>query len=477
MIRRAKIVVTLGPATHTIDQIRQLVEAGMDVARLNMSHGTHEEHARTFDHLRQVSQQKQKSIGILLDLCGPKIRTGETINDMPIQIKSGTKLILTSKPVLGSPSRIHVNHSYLSKDLQVGDRVLIDDGRIELHVTKIQDEEIETEVINGGLLGSKKGVNFPGVTLSAPSLTPKDRKDLTFGLKLGVDAIALSFVRNPDNIETLKQTILEIDPDQGPIPIIAKLERPEALDHLDDILDQADGVMVARGDLGVEVSPEKVPSIQKDIIQQAIMKRKITITATQMLESMIQNPRPTRAEASDVANAIFDGSDALMLSGETAIGQYPIEAVQTMKRIIIDAESHAKEWGLRRPPSNTTEIDEDAIATTLAAHELAQDRKTQAIAVFTRSGRTARFMSNARPSVPILAFTPEEVTYYQMAFLWGVQPKWVSMAHSVEEMIQHVEKELVSSGQVPSGEQVVLVASLPIGAMGPANFTLLHTIH
>jgi pyruvate kinase len=476
MIRRAKIVVTIGPATHSMDQIRQLVEAGMDVARLNMSHGTHEEHARAFHDIRQVSQKKQKSIGILLDLCGPKIRTGETIDGMPIQIKSGTKLILTSKSVLGSPSRIHVNHSYLSKDLHVGDRVLIDDGSIELTVTKLQGEEIETEVINGGMLGSKKGVNFPGVTLSASSLTSKDRKDLAFGLKLGVDAVALSFVRNPENIETLKQTIVEIDPELGPIPIIAKLERPEALDHLDAILDQADGVMVARGDLGVEVSPEKVPSIQKEIIQQAITKRKIAITATQMLESMIQNPRPTRAEASDVANAIFDGSDALMLSGETAIGQYPIEAVQTMKRIIIDAESHAKEWGLHRP-SDFAEIDEDAIATTLAARELAQDRKTQAIAVFTRSGRTARFMSNARPSVPILAFTPEEVTYYQMAFLWGVQPRWVPMAHSVEEMIQHVEKELVSSGQVPSGEQVVLVASLPIGAMGPANFTLLHTIH
>lgn len=476
MRRRAKIVATIGPATNSMVQLRNLVEAGMDVARLNMSHGTQEEHARTFRDVRLISQQVEKSIGLLLDLCGPKIRTGETIDGMPIQIKSGTRLILTSKSILGYSSRIHVNHSYLSEDLHTGDRVLIDDGRIELRVSKIQDEEIETEVINGGMLGPKKGVNFPGVTLSAPSLTDKDRYDLTFGLELGVDAIALSFVRNPSNIETLKQTILDIDPNKETIPIIAKLERPEALNHLDAILEQADGVMVARGDLGVEVSPEKVPSIQKEIIQKAINKRKIVITATQMLESMIQNPRPTRAEASDVANAIFDGSDAVMLSGETAIGQYPIEVVKTMERIIVDAESHASEWGLQRS-TDTTEINEDAIATTLAARELAQDRKVQAIAVFTRSGRTARFMSNARPGVPILAFTPEEVTYHQLAFLWGVQPQWVPMSHSVEEMIEHVERVLISSGQIPRGEQVVLVASLPIGAMGPANFTLLHTIH
>ena len=476
MIRRAKIIATIGPATNSMVQLRNLVEAGMDVARLNMSHGTQEEHARTFHDVRLISQQVDKSIGLLLDLCGPKIRTGETIDGMPIQIKSGTRLILTSKSILGSSTRIHVNHSYLSEDLHTGDRVLIDDGRIELRVRKIQDEEIETEVINGGMLGPKKGVNFPGVTLSAPSLTDKDRNDLTFGLELGVDAIALSFVRNPSNIETLKQAIFETDPNKETIPVIAKLERPEALNHLDAILEQADGVMVARGDLGVEVSPEKVPSIQKEIIQKAINKRKMVITATQMLESMIQNPRPTRAEASDVANAVFDGSDAVMLSGETAIGQYPIEAVKTMERIIVDAESHASEWGLHRP-TDTTEIHEDAIATTLAARELAEDRKVQAVAVFTRSGRTARFMSNARPGVPILAFTPDEVTYHQLSFLWGVQPQWVAMSHSVEEMIEHVERVLISSGQIPQGEQVVLVASLPIGAMGPANFTLLHTIH
>jgi len=474
--RRAKIIATIGPATNTIDQIDKLVEAGMDVARLNMSHGTKEEHARIFQIVRQVNHQKKKSVGILLDLCGPKIRTGETPDGMPLQINSGSRLILTSKPFGASPSQIHINHAHLSKDLHKGDRVLIDDGRIELQVTDISGKDIITEVLNGGLLGSKKGVNFPGVTLSAPPLTLKDRKDLSFGLKLGVDAIALSFVRHPSNIKALKKAIRDTDPTKESIPIIAKLERPEALEYLDAILDQVGGVMVARGDLGVEVSPEKVPSIQKNIIHHAINKRKMVITATQMLDSMIQNPRPTRAEASDVANAIFDGSGALMLSGETAIGSYPIESVQTMARIIVDAESHTTEWG-HRTPIDALGIKDDAIATTLAARELAEDREASAIAVFTRSGRTARYMSNARPTVPIFAFTPEESTYHQMAFLWGVEPQCIPMANSVEEMIQHVERVLVTSGRISRGEQVVLVASLPIGAMGPANFTLLHTIH
>jgi pyruvate kinase len=475
MRRQAKIITTIGPATNTMEQLHKLIEAGMDVARINMSHGTHDNHRQVIQDLRTASKSLNKSIGILLDLCGPKIRTGETIDGMPVQIKPGVKLILTREPVLSSPSRIHVNHSYLAKDLKKGNTILIDDGRIELRVTKVLGEEIETEVLNGGLLGPKKGVNFPGVRLSAPALTPKDLQDLAFGLNLGVDAIALSFIRHPSNIKTLRKAISDTSPERETIPIIAKLERPEALDYLPEILDQAEGVMVARGDLGVEVSPEKVPSIQKQIIHQAIRKRKIVITATQMLESMIHNPRPSRAEASDVANAIFDGSDALMLSGETAIGEYPIQTVRTMERIILDAESHTQEWGLQTPLLEKETID-DAIATTQAARELAEDRKAQAIAVFTRSGRTARYMANARPRVPILAFTPEEETYHQMAFLWGVEPHLVSMAHSVEEMIQRVEKALISSNQISRGEQVVIVASLPIGAMGPANFNLLHTI-
>jgi pyruvate kinase len=475
MRRRAKIIATIGPATESNEKIFELIEAGMDVARINMSHGTQEKHAKVIQDLRTTSKNLNKSIGILLDLRGPKIRTGDTIDGMPIQIKAGAKLTLTSEPVVSSPSRIHVNHSYLAKDLQKSNTVLIDDGRIELKVTKVSEVEIETEVINGGLLGSKKGVNFPGVSLSAPALTQKDLQDLDFGLNLGVDAVALSFVRHPSNIKSLRQAISDISPERETTSVIAKLERPEALEYLLEILDQADGVMVARGDLGVEVSPEKVPSLQKQIIQQAINKRKIVITATQMLESMIHNPRPTRAESSDVANAIFDGSDALMLSGETAIGEYPIQTVRTMERIILDAESHTQEWGLQTPLLET-ETKDDAIATTHAARELAEDRKAQAIAVFTRSGRTARYMANARPRVPILAFTPEEETYHQMAFLWGVEPHLVSMAHSVEEMIQRVEKALISSDQINRDEQVVIVASLPIGAMGPANFTLLHTI-
>jgi len=474
--RRAKIIATIGPSTHTKDQLRKLVDAGMDVARLNMSHGTHDDHERVFLDLRKISKQVGKAVGTLLDLQGPKIRTGDLVDNHPVQLIPGAKLILTPEPILSTPTHIHVDLSNLSVDFQSGDSILIDDGRMELRVTDVQGDTIETEVVTGGSLGAHKGVNFPGVALSAPGLTQKDKQDLTFGLDLGVDAIALSFVRRAKNILELKDTIEEIGSEPERFPLIAKLERPEALDHLDEIVDHADGIMVARGDLGVELSPEKVPSIQKRIIQKAMRERKIVITATQMLETMLNSPRPTRAEASDIANAIFDGSDALMLSGETAIGNYPIKAVQTMNRIILDAEAHTEEWGHphRRHDKG---IIEDAVATTLAACELAEKRDARAIAVFTRSGRSAQYMANARPCVPILAFTPEERTYYQLSLLWGVEPHLVPLSNSVEEMIKHVEIALLTTERIPRGQQVILVASLPIGAMGPANFTLIHTIN
>jgi len=348
----------------------------------------------------------------------------------------------------------------------------MDDGRIELRVQQITGKEVITEIVNGGLLGNRKGINLPGVRLSAPSLTEKDLDDLRFGLEHGVDAVALSFVRSGKDMQQLLEKIDNLKPD-GPRPlIIAKLERPEAVDHLDEILDASDGVMVARGDLGVEVSPERVPSLQKLIIHQARSRQRFVITATQMLESMIENPRPTRAEASDVANAVFDGSDALMLSGETSIGKYPVAAVETMVRIILDAEAHAVEWGL--VVSNVNQITaDDAVATTHAARALAQDRGVAAVAVFTRSGRTARLMANARPRVPILAFTPEAETHAQLALSWGTIPYLIPKANSVEEMIEHVRIACQKSDQVRGGEQVVMVASLPVGEMGLPNFVLL----
>jgi pyruvate kinase len=473
--RRAKIIATIGPATRSKAQLQKLVEAGVDVARINMSHGNHTDHEHVIHSLREISQQSGKAVGIILDLQGPKIRTGDVLENQPIQLVPGKKLSLSTQPTLGTATQIHIDLSNLSVDLQVDDSILVDDGRIELKVTSILENSIETEVVTGGLLGSRKGVNFPGVNLTAPGLTEKDKQDLAFGLALSVDAIALSFVRQAGNILELKETIKEMRPQDSQPLIIAKLERPEALEHLDELIHQSDGIMVARGDLGVEISPEKVPSIQKQIIQKASQGRKIVITATQMLESMLNSPRPTRAEASDVANAIFDGSDALMLSGETAIGKYPIKTVQTMNRIMIDAEAHTEEWGRPNHQNKKTFV-EDAVATTQAACELAEKRGARAIAVFTRSGKSAQFMANTRPCVPILAFTPEEKTYYQLSLLWGVEPHLVPFSNSVEEMIKHVEVALVSSEKVAPGQQVILVASLPIGAMGPANFALIHSI-
>lgn len=475
MKRRAKIVATIGPSSSSPETIRNLLLAGMDVARLNMSHGSHEEHQEAFHNLRSLAQETKIPLAILLDLQGPKIRTGELPDEQEIELVTGARLYLTQHEMDISARRIHISYPFLMRDLSAGDRLLLDDGKIELKILSKSEDELEAQVIHGGRLGSQKGVNIPDIELSTSGITEKDHQDLAFGIALGVDAIALSFVRHGKDVLELRQAIKRLAPQSEPIPIIAKLERPKAVLNLDQIMDHADGVMVARGDLGVEVSPEKVPSLQKEIIHQANRRRKLVITATQMLESMIHNPRPTRAEASDVANAIFDGSDAVMLSGETAIGAFPIHALRTMERIIIDAEAHASQWGFRAL-EKAGGLAEDAVATTLAAKELAEDREVRAIAVFTRSGRTACYMANARPSVPILGFTPEEHTYNQMAILWGVEPHLVPMSSSVEQMLAHVEEVLRAEEKFTQGQQVVLVASLPIGAMGPANFTLLHTI-
>lgn len=447
----------------------------MDVARLNFSHGNHGDYANIIADLRGLADEKNRSLAILQDLQGPKLRTGPTENDEPVSLTSGNLISLTTQESVTTSESIFVDYDPLPSDVKPGDRILLDDGSLELRVVGTSKAEVQAEIVVGGLLGPRKGINLPGVDLSAPSMTEKDFKDLAFGLEMDVDAVALSFVRRPDDIRTLREAI---DRQQGgakkPL-IIAKLERPEAVDNLDAILDQVDGVMVARGDLGVEVSPERVPSIQKQIIYSASERQRFVITATQMLESMIHNPRPTRAEASDVANAVFDGSDVLMLSGETAVGDYPVASVSTMVRIIADAEQHAKKWG-HHPEHQVTTTEDDAVAVTHAARSLAHDRSVSAIAVFTRSGRTARLMSIARPYVPTLAFTPEKKTYQQLAFGWGVIPHLTEMASTVEEMIEHVQQACLASEFIRSGERVVMIASLPVGEMGPPNFTLLQTV-
>jgi pyruvate kinase len=473
MDRRAKIIATIGPATGSKEKITALIQAGMNFARFNMSHGSHDDHRKVVSKIREYTDRTGTPVGILLDLQGPKIRTG-TVEGNPV-LEQGSKVKISSNPGPSTSSSIHINYSSLGSDIKPGSTILLDDGRLELKVTDVDGETMLAEVISGGKLGANKGVNFPGIKLSISGLTDKDIRDLAFGSETGIDAIALSFVRTGNDLIELREEVEKREFSCDYLPIIAKLERPEAVENLDEILTHADGVMVARGDLGVEVSPERVPSLQKKIIRRAREKHRFVITATQMLDSMMDDPRPTRAEASDVANAVFDGSDALMLSGETAVGQYPIKSVETMSRIILDAEIHAGDWGIPQRNINHQGA-RGAVATTYAAKQLADDCEATAIAVFTRSGRTARLMANARPLEPILAFTPEENAFRQMTLLWGVEPHLIPMASTVEEMINHVENALRSSGTIPEGGKVVIVASLPIGAMGPANFTLLHTI-
>jgi pyruvate kinase len=364
----------------------------------------------------------------------------------------------------------------LPDSTQVGSRILLDDGNLELKVEAIIPDGVETRVTLGGLLKPHKGVNLPGATLDIKSFTSKDKEDLEFGLSQNIDAIALSFVRSEQDIINLRDEIHRIDATKTSLPIIAKLERPEALINLHKIIHVVDGVMVARGDLGVEMPPEMVPTEQKRIINVANRHLKIVITATQMLESMMHNPRPTRAEASDVANAIFDGSDLVMLSGETAVGKYPVKAVETMAAIINEAEEHAAEWGHFDTGLNDDLSHEDTLYITRAARELARDRDVAAIAVFTISGRTARMMSKARPEVPILAFTPNVTAYNKMALHWGVQPYIVPHSETVEDMLNQVKRAISKSTELQPGQEVVLIAGFPIGAMRSANFLLLHEI-
>ncbi|HZD56461.1 MAG TPA: pyruvate kinase [Anaerolineales bacterium] len=484
MSRRTKIVVTLGPASGDQDAIERLIRAGVNVVRLNFSHGTHEEHATRLKLVRETSQRLDHPVTILQDLQGPKIRTGE-LEAGSVNLEQGASLKLTTEPILGDKDRISVDFAELPNSVRPGSRILLDDGNLELAVVTVSGKQVETKVVLGGVLKSHKGVNLPGAKLNIPAFTEKDESDLAFGLEQQVDAIAMSFVRTPADVTGVQQKIEELNPERKGIPIIAKLERPEALDNLSEIIKVADGVMVARGDLGVEMSPEAVPIAQKQIIETANQHAKVVITATQMLDSMISKPRPTRAEATDVANAIFDGSDAVMLSGETAVGKFPVQAVKTMDAIICEAESKLRKWGhwggqLGEAASEEIELKgtthDDALSITRAARELADDRNVAAIAVFTQTGRTAQLMAKARPEAPILAFTPSNSTYRQLPLLWGVTPHLVPYADTLEAMLEVVEKTIVAETPIRPGQQVVLISGFPVGAMRPPNLAILHTI-
>jgi pyruvate kinase len=447
----------------------------MDVARINFSHGTHEEHSRVIHTLRECAKELNRPVTILQDLSGPKIRTGEMAS-AEVELIQGNELVLTSNEVPGTADLVQVNFADLPRSVRQGGRILLDDGRLELLVKAIKGDQVITEVVQGGPLKAHKGVNLPGANLSIRALTEKDLKDLAFGLSQDIDVLALSFVRSADDITRLREAIQEINPEKGRIPIIAKLEHPDAIKNMHEIIHAADGVMVARGDLGIEMPPESVPIIQKRIIASANKHLSFVIIATQMLDSMVSSPRPTRAEASDVANAVLDGSDAVMLSGETAIGKFPVKTVTMMASIICQSEDHSDEWGRLNLDLTEDSSHDDAVYITRAARELAQDRKVAAIAVFTRSGRTARLMSKARPTVPILAFTPDLRTYQYLAMLWGTTPYLIPHAETIEEMISHVDAAVIEGTPVKAGQEIVLIAGFPIHKMVPPNLALLHTV-
>ena len=463
MERKAKIVATLGPASDDPNMLERLIKAGVNVARLNFSHGTHEEHAARIAAIREISDRLGISVGILQDLQGPKIRVGSLPS--PLQLYEGQNVTLYAAEDEAPDAMGHVipvDFRQLFESVQTGERLLLDDGRLTLEVDSVSGRTLKAHVVVGGLLTSHKGINLPGVQLRISGYTSKDEEDLAFGIAQGVDAVAISFVRSAKDVKQVCDAMERFSQGQTLPLLIAKLERPEAIENLDEILECVNGVMVARGDLGVEMPPERVPVLQKHIIQKANDSAKLVITATQMLESMIQNPLPTRAEASDVANAIFDGTDAVMLSAETASGQYPLEVVQMMDRIVREAESHFVEWGTEQ--KRTPGLGEsDAASMARASHELARDRDVSAITVFTRTGSTAWLMSKVRPVKHILAFTPETLTYRQLAFLWGVYPELVPFANTLEEMIQYVDAAMMKSGIEP-GQQVVLVCGFPVGA-------------
>lgn len=479
MDRFAKIVCTLGPSSHTKEAIQALIEAGMNVARLNFSHGTHEDHSQLIDLIREISDEMGVAITILQDLQGPKLRIGKLPQGI-ITLKAGDEIALSSSEDFVSDENdifIPFEVPDLHKAVKPGNHILLDDGHIEMEVQSVTGERIEAIVTLGGDLKSNKGVNLPGANLTFPSFTEKDRADLIFGLSRHVDMIAISFVKTASDVVAVREAIRELSPDPSTqnTPIIAKLERPEALDNLEEIMGVTDGVMVARGDLGVEMSPAGVPIAQKEIIASANAHAKLVITATQMLDSMINNPRPTRAEATDVANAIFDGTDAVMLSGETAAGRYPVESVQMMDSIVRMAEANRQRWG-QSSLENNLASNSDAVSITRAAKALATDRNVVAIIVFTQSGKTAQLMSKARPDVPILAFTPELNTYHQMGLFWGVTPLLVPHADTLETMIKHVETAIASTTNLQAGQQVILLSGFPVGAMRQPNLALLHTL-
>lgn len=469
MTRRAKIVATLGPAVSSPEGIRGLITAGVDVARFNLSHGDHQVHSNNYRMVREISEQLGKSIAVLVDLQGPKIRLGKFDDGAPYELNEGDLFRITTDDIVGTREIVSTTYKGLPGDVTPGDPILVDDGRVTLRAVEVTHNTVTTRVEVAGPVSNNKGINLPGVAVNVPALSEKDEDDLRWGLRIGADIVALSFVRGPEDITRVHDIM---DEEGIHLPVIAKIEKPQAVQRLSEIVDAFDGIMVARGDLGVELPLEQVPIVQKKAIELARRRAKPVIVATQVLESMISNPRPTRAEASDCANAVLDGTDAVMLSGETSVGQYPFITVQTMARIIESTETH----GLSRiPPIGTNPFTQGGVIT-LAATEVGEFLGAKYYCVFTESGDSVRRMSRLRPQIPVLGFTPRESIRRRMNLYWGVQGVLVERVTHTDELFLQVDDYLLSTGKAQRGDKVIVVAGSPPGVPGSTNDLRVHRV-
>lgn len=468
LIHHTKIVATIGPASDSPEMIRKMMRAGMNVARLNFSHGSYADHAARIQRLRSVSEELALPLMLMQDLQGPKIRVGDLpAEGIPLDVGSSLTLVPEAE-FQNQPNTVSIDYPYVAEEAEPGTLVLLDDGLLELRVETVEGTAVQCTVVGGGVLKSHKGVNFPTLNLRLPSMTDKDIRDLDFGIEQDVDLISLSFVRKPDDIQMLRRLLDEKGAD---IPVLAKLEKPQAIANLEAIVDECDAIMVARGDLGVEMSPEKVPLVQKEIIQMCNQKGIPVITATQMLDSMIHNPRPTRAEASDVANAIMDGTDAVMLSGESAVGDYPVESVMMLARIATEVEPAIQ--FVNYPPKRIA----DAEAISEALHAIADTLPLQCIVALTETGYTAKLASEERLSAPIVAYTPNPKVYRRLSLNWGVRPVLKPFSETtLEAVLPSLEADLLQRRYVSPGDKVLIMGGLPMGQAGSTNFLKVHTI-
>ena len=473
---KTAIICTIGPNSDSEETLSAMMAAGMNVARLNFSHGTTDYHAKVIKRIRTVADTMELPVAIVQDLQGPRLRIGHFADGAMVRLQSGRQFVITTEDVQGDSEKVSTDYSDLPRLVDSGDLLLLNDGALELQVESKTKTDITTRVNVGGSLPARKGINIPKLAVDMGGITKKDLNDLDFGLRQEVDYVAVSFVQNAEDVINVRKAMLDINPDRAHTPIISKLERPGALENLEAIVNVSDGIMVARGDLGVNIGVEKVPSVQKKIIELANRRGKFVVIATQMLESMIHSRRPTRAEASDVANAIFDGADAVMLSAETAVGDNPKDAVAMISEIVREAERHEEEWGHFEEKMSLNQDKLKALALSRAARELAETLDASAVAVFSRSGSTATLVSKTRPPVPIVAFTTETETYNRIALLRGVVPFVVPRAMNLEEITRSAEQVLLSQSNIKEGDKIVIIAGLPIEDMRSANIVLLYTI-